>query len=96
MERDNFCCSAFKDRLHNGGHKGFAIIPVKSLLKSEEYAYFFQSRNVDENDEKSRHTIIDAGILYCPWCGTKLSEVTRLNREAITEIAKRNQHLIKV
>lgn len=96
MEKESFCCEAFKDRIHNAGRKGFAIIPVKNPFKENEYAYFLQSRNVDENDEESRHTTIDTGLLYCPWCGTELTEVTKMNRGTIAEIAEKNKRFIRV
>jgi len=96
MDNNDFCCTALKDRIENAGSKGFAIIPVKNPFKADEYAYFLQSRNVDESDDTSRHTIIDTGILYCPWCGTKLTEVTRMNKEAIAAIAEKNRNLIRV
>ena len=92
-----FCCVLLKESIDNAGHRGFAVIPVKNPFKGEEYAYFLQSRNADKDDAESRHlTVIDTGILYCPWCGTKLAEVTRMYKEEIAEIAAKNKGLIKV
>lgn len=96
MENDLFCCASFKDLIYEAGHKGFGIVPFKNPLEKDEYVYFLQSRAADFNDETSRHTTIDMTIGYCPWCGTKLTEVTRLHKEAIVEIARKNKHLIKI
>ena len=97
MENNGFCCIPFGDHINDAGHKGFAIIPFKNPLEEDQYVYFIQSRSADiDDDEESRHITIDIGIGYCPWCGTKLTEVTRMNKEAIAEIASKNQRLIKV
>jgi hypothetical protein len=70
---------------------------LKNPFKGEEYAYFLQSRSADEDDEEAKHIyIVETGILYCPWCGTKLAEITRMYNKEISEIAAKNKRLIKV
>ena len=96
MDINNFCCASFRDLIHEAGHKGFAIVPFKNPLKKDEYVYFLQSRSADFDDEVSRHFTVDMTIAYCPWCGTKLTEVTRMNKEVIAAIAEKNQKLIKL
>ena len=82
--------------MHDAGRKGFAIIPFNNPLEIDAYVYFFQSRSADFDDVVSRHVTIDMTITYCPWCGTKLTEVTRLHKKIIAEMAIKNQHLIKI
>jgi hypothetical protein len=94
--KEAFCCESFKERINSAGQKGFSIIPVENPYIKDDYAYFLQTRNVDETDNESRHIIIETGILYCPWCGSKLTEVTKKNKDAIAEIAEKNKHLIKL
>jgi hypothetical protein len=95
MERNEYCCVIFKEHLDEAGHKGFAIIPFKNPAETDQYVYFLQSRTADVDDDKeSRHITIDRAIGCCPWCGTKLTEVTRMNKEAIEEMARRNKRLI--
>lgn len=95
MEDYGFCCASFRDLVNEGGRKGFAIVPFKNPLEKNEYVYFLQSRTADYNDETGRHITIDMAIGYCPWCGTKLTEVTKMNKEVIADIAMKNAHLIK-
>jgi hypothetical protein len=97
MENNEYCCSIFKEHIDEAGHKGFAIIPFENPSKVDQYVYFLESRSADYDDDKEmRHITIDRAISYCPWCGTKLTEVTKMNKDAIREIAEKNKHLIKL
>jgi hypothetical protein len=96
MDNNGFCCASFRDLIHEAGSKGFAIVPFKNPLERDDYVYFLQSRSVDFEDQMSRHITVDMTIGYCPFCGTKLTEVTRMNKEAIEAIAEKDRKFIQV
>jgi hypothetical protein len=93
---NNFCCSLFADHINAAGTRGFSIIPFEKSRDSNEYVFFLQCRNIDEEDCVSRLFVVDVSIKFCPWCGTNLTIVAKLNNSIISEIAKRKSHLIKI
>ena len=96
MTDTHFCCSILEDHIFSAGRKGFSIIPVYFPELRESYIFFLQSRNLDASEIEFNHTIIDQAINFCPWCGTKLSEIVSEKKDFIQEIATKNRHLIKI
>ncbi len=80
----------------NAGKRGFSLIPFKTLTSTNEYVFFFQFRSDDLGEKSARLVINDVTIKFCPWCGTKLSDIVTSNKSVIEEIALKNRNLIKI
>ncbi|WP_341840874.1 hypothetical protein [Chitinophaga caseinilytica] len=89
---DKLCCGLFKEMLGNAGRSGFAALP--NICDTGEIHIFLQGRNQDSNLKEGKLTIIQQGIAYCPFCGTKFSETIQANRELMEGLAEKNRNYI--
>ena len=69
-------CVQFDFALSLHGHAGLSI---RKEVMNEQHRYFFQFHATDNGvspEVKSNTKIVlnsEIGILFCPWCGTKLN-----------------------
>ena len=96
MELYQFCCPNFTDKINDAGRKGIAIIPVKIPYEPDKLAFFLQFRSADPDDKNQKLVVADVAIHYCPWCGSKLSDVAELHKTELTKIAEKNKNLISI
>ena len=92
MNKSRFCCDLFSDQVNEAGLKGFSIIPTN--IYTGEYHFVLQSRNLEPDDKTGKLYIIQQVIHYCPWCGSKLSDIIDINKPEIIKIAEKNKHLV--
>lgn len=73
-----WCCAGFEAFYGNAGEQGAGILVGRDSLGEPEFT--LQYRAVDRetempvNSEKPVASIIDVGVQYCPWCGSKLEK----------------------
>jgi hypothetical protein len=87
-----FCCSLLSSWFDSAGSKGFSVIPM--LYEDNTYTVFLQARNQDVEIREGKLTVGQQAIMYCPFCGTKLSKVVKRNKEGIEFYAKKNIDLL--
>ncbi|MDC1142300.1 hypothetical protein OAU50_04350 [Planctomycetota bacterium] len=67
------CCEGFTLLLSAEGQKGFAVL-VRRLPTS--FNFVIQARfEPRESADGTRQGVVQTGLCYCPFCGTKLSEL---------------------
>ncbi len=91
---NQFCCDFFTENIMEAGRKGFSIIPCKVDIENSYY-FLLQFRSLDYKEESDSNVIISQrAIKYCPWCGTKLSDIVKSHKKGIEQIADRYKHLV--
>lgn len=91
--KKQFCCEIFSDFINEAGQKGFSIIPT-DIYSLNKYHFVLQARNLDLNEKNGKLFIAQQTIHYCPWCGTKLSDIIDNNLSDIIKIADKNKSFI--
>ncbi|MCF3109423.1 hypothetical protein LL912_11610 [Niabella sp. CC-SYL272] len=92
----DFCCSILTENIVEAGRKGFSVIPFKhedDLYTNDLYSFLLQFRSMDFAAD-NKCIMAQRAIAYCPWCGTELHQLTRINEAGLEYYAKRNQKLI--
>lgn len=86
-----WCCSAYEGNFENAGMRGLAVFADES---DSQLKFILQFRAADSGIELKTSQldqpvslVTDSVIQYCPWCGSKLSEVYR---DQIEDIVKKN------
>jgi hypothetical protein len=83
-----WCCSSFQDSDECRGERGFSVVAAEGDLGF----FLLQGRAVAQGDlEPLDHpapisTVFQAGIAFCPWCGTRLDKFYRDNIGPLAEI----------
>jgi hypothetical protein len=80
----DFCCDILQCYLDEPGQKGINILVSKN--SEQKYGFVLQTRNADYGDRSINPiTITQTGIMYCPWCGIKLSRFSKKFKESMYE-----------
>jgi len=96
-----FCCDRLQARMADAGQRGLAVL-VRRL--PELYIFYLQSRTAAAGEEEQllglnlpvRMNIVSSiGIVFCPWCGTRLDDLVSVAPERFAAIAKQHEHLIE-
>jgi hypothetical protein len=91
--KNKFCCDLLTENIIEVGRKGFSIFPCK-IENDDSYYFILQFRSLDYPLDNPGLTVSQRAIKYCPWCGTRLSDIVELNKREIEMIAHRTKHLI--
>ena len=90
MDKNIFCCDIFFGMIMEAGKQGFSIVPTS--LDETQY-FVFQARSVDFNRNESSF-VLQQSIHFCPWCGTKLTNIISKNADHIRKLSLKNKELI--
>lgn len=97
------CCSGFQNLIDQAGSSGLSVIVV---LRGENIKFRIQSRGCKWNDVKQLHFLSEfvrdgkvniveqTGLLYCPFCGTKLEKLVTKNRDILEKLAIEHEKYI--
>lgn len=92
---NQFCCDILTENILEAGRKGFSIIPCR-IETEDSYYFVLQFRSSDETGHNNQHLFIgQRAIMYCPWCGTKLSDLVTSHKKRIETLANAYQHLVR-
>lgn len=87
-----FCCDILDDMFEQAGRKGFSVVPED--VGENVFHIYLQARNQDVELKEGKLTVLEKGISYCPFCGTKLSKLLSGNKEKVAYYAARNISLL--
>jgi hypothetical protein len=87
-----FCCDILGDMFEDAGKKGFSVVPERQ--GKDTYHIFLQGRNQDTELKEGKLTVFERAISYCPFCGSKLSDVIDKHKVQIDLYADRNKSLL--
>ncbi len=77
------CCDNFENRLSEIGVKGFSLLATKI---ANQYCFVLQARSQDIDKKEGTLSVIQTTIHFCPFCGTKLSEVINKNKNEFLDL----------
>lgn len=95
-----YCCTRLNELIHNAGSRGIAIL-VRNL--SGVLSFVLQSRGIDIEDEDRTGRIsgdvkinlsCEIGIVYCPFCGTRLQDLIAREPEFFAKLAESHSRFL--
>ena len=97
MQSENkLCCPTLFTLMKEAGKKGYSVIPFQEE-NTDDYNFIFQFRSVDSKyypENKANIVVAETVITYCPWCGTKLTEVAKVYKTEIDKLIREKQYLL--
>lgn len=96
-----FCCPGFQHLVGDAGHRGIAVLVVKT---PEGTRFRLQSRGIAFEDVSKILPMADwpdikvniaceSGLQFCPFCGRCLQELVKADPQAFAELVEKHKHL---